>query len=168
MTFSGVSGSIKSWSTTEIVVVVPVIPNASSNVNGDVIVKVDGEGSNAMALLITPQASISTISPSSGPPGTLVTIYGETLLDAGNKGTVTFNGKSLPILSQGVAGGDGVNSYLQVAVPTGAVTGVFTVFVNNTTLTTPTFTVHTIIGGTSGDPQKLGKMPQLTGSCLGG
>jgi hypothetical protein len=59
---------------------------------------------------------------------------GTNLLDYENKETVSFNGKSLPILSQS-------RTALKVAVPTGAVTGVFHVLVNDTVMNTPTFTV---------------------------
>jgi hypothetical protein len=84
---------------------------------------------------VEPTASITGISPSSGPPGTLATISGQNLLDGGGNGVVWFGGKSLPILNPS-------STSLQVAVPAGAATGTFDVQCNGIGNYTPIFTVN--------------------------
>ncbi len=93
-----------------------------------------GYQSNAAPFTVLPVPEVTGISPSSGPAGTVVTIGGKNLADYENKGTVTFDGKSLPIL------GDS-GTAIQVAVPEGAVSGEFHVVVNDTGMNTSAFTV---------------------------
>ena len=129
VTFNGIDTPHYYWADTKIYVTVP--PNATS---GNVVVTVNGNASNPFGFTVLPQPAISGISPTSGPAGTVVTINGANLLDHGNRGTVTLNGKQLAILSQ-------FSTALKVAVPSGAVTGVFHVLVNDTGMNSPTFTV---------------------------
>jgi hypothetical protein len=117
------------WTNTQIYVTVP--PYATT---GDLVVTVDGVASNAVAFTVVLQPTVTGISPTSGSVGTVVTIGGTNLLDYENKGSVTFNGKSLPILSQSSAA-------IKVAIPAGAATGDFHVLVNDTGINTSTFTV---------------------------
>jgi hypothetical protein len=84
---------------------------------------------------VEPTASITGISPTSGPPGTVVTISGQNLLDGGGNGKVWFGGKSLSIVSPS-------SSSLQVVVPAGAVTGTFDVQCNGIGNYTSIFTVN--------------------------
>jgi hypothetical protein len=129
VTFNGIATPHYSWSNTQIYVTVP--PNATT---GNLVVTVQELVSNAIQFTVVPQPKITGISPTSGPAGTVVTISGTNLIDHDNKGTVTFNGKSLPIISQ-------TSTALKVAVPTGAVTGDFHVLVNDTGINTSIFTV---------------------------
>ena len=72
--------------------------------------------------------TISRLSPSSGPLGTLVSIYGSTL---GNASAVRFNGVKAPIISD-------TSSHIVTTVPAGANTGYITVKTSNGTATSPT------------------------------
>jgi hypothetical protein len=117
------------WSNTKIYVTVP--PNA---VTGDIVVSVGGELSNAVAFTVVPMPVLTGISPTSGPPGTIVAINGQNFLDLRLNPTVTFNGKSLPVISQS-------RTALTVAVPAAAVSGDFHIVVNDTGMNSPAFTV---------------------------
>jgi hypothetical protein len=117
------------WADTKIYVTVP--PSAST---GNLMVTVGGQVSNAIPFTVVPMPMVTGISPASGPVGTLVIISGKNLLDFENRGTVTFNGKSLPIMSQS-------STAIEVAIPAGGVTGDFHVLVNDTGMNTSTFTV---------------------------
>jgi hypothetical protein len=127
--FDGTAAPIYHWADTDILVTVP--GNGST---GNLVVTVDGKASNAIPFTVLPMPRVTGITPTSGPIGTVVTISGENLLDFENRGAVTFNGKSLPILSQS-------STALTVEVPAGAVTGDFHVLVNDTGMNTPIFTV---------------------------
>jgi hypothetical protein len=129
VTFGGIATPHYSWSDTKIYVTVP--PNATT---GNLVVTVNGQASNPVAFTVLPQAAVTGISPTSGPVGTVVTISGKNLVDYENKGTVTFDGESLPILSE-------TSTAIQVAIPTGAVSGYFHILINDTGINTPTFTV---------------------------
>jgi hypothetical protein len=98
------------------------------------VVTVEGQASNAIPFTVLPEPEITGISPTSGPAGTVVTISGTDLLDYENKGTVTFDGKSLPIVSD-------TSSAIKVTIPVGAVSGYFHVLINDTGMNTSTFTV---------------------------
>jgi hypothetical protein len=129
VTFNGIATPHYFWANTQIYVTVP--PNATS---GNLVVTVAGQASNAIPFTVLPEPAITGISPTSGPPGTVVTISGTDLLDYENKGTVSFDGKFLPILSD-------TSSAIKVTIPIGAVTGYFHVLINDTGMNTPTFTV---------------------------
>jgi hypothetical protein len=129
VTFNGIATPHYSWADTKVYVTVP-----GNAMTGNVVLTADGEASNAVPFTVLPMPVITGISPASGPVGTVVTISGKNLLDFENKGTVTFGGKSLPILS------DSANA-IKVAVPSGAGTGYFHVLVNDTGMNTSTFTV---------------------------
>jgi sugar lactone lactonase YvrE len=129
VTFGGIATPHYNWSDTKIYVTVP--PNATT---GNLVVTVNGQTSNPVAFTVLPQAAVTGISPTSGPVGTLVTISGKNLVDYENKGTVTLNGESLPILSE-------TSTAIQVAIPTGAVSEYFHILINDTGINTPTFTV---------------------------
>ena len=117
VTFNGIPTPHYYWAASKIYVTVP--PNATG---GNIVVAVNGNASNAVFFTVLPQPAITGISPTSGPVGTVVTISGTNLLDYENRGTVSLNGKPLTILSQS-------RTALKVAVPSGAVTGVFHVLV---------------------------------------
>jgi hypothetical protein len=97
-------------------------------------VTVAGKSSNAIPFSVVPIPSVSGISPTSGPVGTLVTISGQNLLDAEGHGLASLNGKYIPIVSQS-------NTAIQVNVPAGGTIAQFHIVVNNTVVRTPLFTV---------------------------
>jgi len=127
--FNGVAAPVYYSTSTFILTTVP-----GSAATGNVVVTVDGKSSNAVGFTVLPMPEVTGISPTSGPAGTVVTISGTNLLDYENKGSVTFDGKLLSILSQSSAA-------IKVAVPAGAATGEFHVLVNDTGINTSTFTV---------------------------
>jgi sugar lactone lactonase YvrE len=128
VTFNGIPTPHYAWAATRIYVTVP--PNATT---GNLVVTVDGQPSKGIPFTIVPQPTVTGISPTSGPVGTIVTISGTNLVDYENKGTVTF-GIPLPILSQS-------STALKVAVPPGSTFGQFHVLVNDTGINTSTFFV---------------------------
>jgi hypothetical protein len=129
VTFNGTLATASAWSNTGITVTVPY--HATT---GNLAVTVAGQLSNGVPFTVEPIPSATGFSPTSGPAGTLVTISGQNLLDAQGKGQVWFGGVSLPILSSSPTS-------LQIAVPAGAVTGVFDVHINGVGVDTSVFTV---------------------------
>jgi hypothetical protein len=130
--FGNLQASVLSWSGTRITV---TVPNGAPSGNIYVYAQYSSpQASNGVPFTIEPRPSVTGISPTSGPAGTVVTISGENLLDAQGHGQVWLNTQSLPIVSQS-------NTSLQVTIPSGAVTGVFDVHVNGVGRSTPVFTV---------------------------
>jgi len=129
ITFNGTPTFQDHWTNTQIYLAIP--PTATT---GNLIVTVAGQASNPIEFFIAPMPTVTGISPTSGPVGTVVTISGTNLIDYDNKATVTLNGKSVPLLSQNTTA-------LQVQVPAGAATGPFHVLVNDTGMNSPVFTV---------------------------
>ncbi|HLY68954.1 MAG TPA: IPT/TIG domain-containing protein, partial [Puia sp.] len=76
---------------------------------------------------------IDSISPASGPAGTLVTIYGTGFSATAAGDAVTVNGVSVPAV-------DATTQMISFTVPTGLVSGVVAVKVGNNTSTGPSFT----------------------------
>ena len=132
VTFGPVVGLISSWSDTSIVVVVPPTapPGAVS-----ITVSTDGGTSNPIPFTIYPDPVITSISPTTGSVGTLVTIIGSNLKDPEGLGVVSFTGGgSVPILSN-------TATQLQVSVPAGATSGPITVFSSGAPVDSQPFTV---------------------------
>jgi hypothetical protein len=129
VTFNGVKATASVWSNNGITVTVPFTATT-----GNLLVTVAGQASNGVPFTVVPKASITGMSPSSGPPGTTVTITGQNLLDAQGLGTAWFSGISLPMLNPS-------NTSIQVVIPSGAVTGTIDLHVNGVGNYTPTFTV---------------------------
>ena len=84
VTFNGVACSVTSWSATSITCKVP-----SGATTGSVIVIVGGNASNGVSFTVTPH--ITSLSPTSGPVGTKVTISGTTFGSSQGSSTVMFN-----------------------------------------------------------------------------
>src|SRR5437868_9485037 len=84
--FNGTTAtSITSWSASSIVAVVP-----SGATTGNVVVTVSGVASNVKAFTVAP--GITTLSPSSGAIGSLVTITGTSFGSTQGSSSVKFNG----------------------------------------------------------------------------
>ena len=119
VTFNGTAATPTSWSASSITVNVP-----SGATSGNAIVTVGGVQSNSVSFTVTPPPpSITSLSPTSGPVGTTVTIFGANFSNAGGTSTVTFNGAF-------AGGGTWTSSYITVQVPGGATTGNVVVTVN--------------------------------------
>ena len=84
--FNGLAATPTSWSTTKVVTTVP--QGAST---GNVVVTAGGQGSNGVKFTV-PAPSITSLSPTSGPAGTAVTITGTNFGTASGSSTITFNG----------------------------------------------------------------------------
>jgi RHS repeat-associated protein len=88
VTFNGTTAIPTSWSNTQIVVTVP-----SGTSSGNVVVTVSGTASNGVYFAFTVPA-ISTLSPTSGPTGTSVTVSGSNFGATQGLSTVTIDGIS--------------------------------------------------------------------------
>jgi sugar lactone lactonase YvrE len=159
VTVGGALSYVSSWSNTAITLQVP-----SKAATGNIIVTVSGVPSNGVGFTFYPYPAIATISPTSGPVGTPVTITGAGLLDGGGNGVVTFNGTPAAIISQSPTS-------LQVNVPTGATTGLVSVHVNGITVkTSSNFTVTSSqlsIGAISPNYGAPASLIHLTGTGFG-
>src|ERR1019366_286446 len=112
VTFNGTAGTPTSWNAASVVVPVP-----SGATTGNVVVTVGGVASNGMSFTVTSSApSITSVSPSSGPVGSTVTITGTNFGATQGPSTVTFNGTAGTVTSWSAAS-------IVVPVPSGATTG---------------------------------------------
>jgi hypothetical protein len=124
VTFNGTSaGSIApaSWSSGSIIAQVPV--GASS---GNVVVTVGGVASNGVVFTVTPAPSIISLSPTSGPVGTSVTIAGSNFGATQGGSVVTFNGDPASVTNWS-------GTSITATVPAGAATGNVVVNVSGVT-----------------------------------
>lgn len=95
----------------------------------------------------TPDPEITSIQPTSGPPGTLVTINGSGFSTETSNNVVYFNGLEADITSAS-------DSELMATVPDGATSGAISVKVGNATASGPSFTVESLTPGISSvDPE---------------
>jgi hypothetical protein len=111
VTFNGAAAAPAAWSATSITVPVPV-----GATTGNVVVTVGGFASNALTFTVTAAPTITSLSPSSGPLGTVVTISGSGFGAGKGNSTVTFNSTAATPTSWSA-------SSIVVPVPTGASTG---------------------------------------------
>jgi YD repeat-containing protein len=126
--FNGIPASVTSWGDQSIATSVP-----AGTTTGPVTVSIGGVTSNGVIFTIAP--SITSISPTSGPVGTAVTIVGSGF--GGSQGTsnsVSFN--SVPATPTSWSG-----ATIVVPVPTDATTGPVVVAVNGVFTNGVTFTV---------------------------
>jgi hypothetical protein len=133
VTFGSTSaGTATNWSSTSIDVPVPTIALGTVNV----VVTVAGVPSNGLPFTVTPPPSITNITPTSGPVGTVVTINGA------NFGPTVGTRTSL-VLFNGLAArtNSWSNTQILVPVPTGATTGNVVVSISGIVSNGITFTV---------------------------
>jgi YD repeat-containing protein len=128
VSFNGVSAVPSAWSNSSITVAAP------SATTGLVVVTVGGVSSNGISFSFAP--SISSVSPSSGPTGTSVTIGGQNFGAMQGQSTVTFGGTAAAPTSWGP-------SRIVVPVPSTATTGLVIVIVAGQSSNGITFTVGT-------------------------
>jgi YD repeat-containing protein len=126
--FNGTQATPFSWSDSSIVVPVPV--GAST---GPVGITADGINSNSLTFTVTGGPSITSLSPASGAPGTVVTISGQNFGASKGTSVVRFNGLPAAVSSWSATS-------IGVTVPDGATTGAVQVTVSGQTSNGVTFT----------------------------
>ncbi len=115
--FNGTTAVVTSSTSTSIVTTVPV-----GATNGLITVEVDGLESQSASPFILPPV-ITSFTPLSGPSGSTVVISGFNFEPVPANNTVAFNGADAVVLGS-------TSTSLTVAVPSGATSGLVTVFVN--------------------------------------
>jgi RHS repeat-associated protein len=134
--FNGVAATpyYNSWSATSLTVQVP-----TGATTGPLTVVVDGVPSNAVTFTVGVPASVSSVSPSSGPVGTTVTVTGNGFGSTQSDSVLTFDGASdATIVSWN-------NTQIVAVVPVDASTGPVTVTVANVTADGPSFQISSSI-----------------------
>ncbi len=130
VTFNGtIASTVTSWSATSIVAPVP-----AGATTGYVVVTAGGSASNGQYFTITSALNITSISPASGNIGAFVTISGSGFGATQGTSTVQLSGTSVPVASWS-------NANIVSSVPSGSVSGPFSVTVSGQTVTSATFTV---------------------------
>lgn len=142
------------WSATSITVAVP-----SNATTGNVVVTVGGVASNGVNFTVTP--SITSLSPTSGPVGTSVTITGTTFGSTQGTSTVTFNGTSATPCSSCWSA-----TSIVVPVPSAALTGNVVVTVGGLASNGVKFSVLPVIGDFNPKSASAGAVIALTGTTL--
>lgn len=87
VTFNGVAASVSAWSSGSITAVVP-----NTATTGPVVVSVGGAPSAGVLFTVLVPPVVSSVTPSTAPPGTAVTINGANFGTTQGSSTVTFNG----------------------------------------------------------------------------
>jgi hypothetical protein len=157
VTFNGTTATPTSWSATSIVVPVP-----SGAATGNVVVTVGGAATGALAFTVTVPPGITSLSPTSGPVGTSITITGTNFGATKGASTVTFNGTAATPTSWSATS-------IVAPVPSGAATGSVVVTVGGLASNAVTFTVRvppaiTNLSPTSGP---TGTAVTISGSSFG-
>jgi hypothetical protein len=135
VTFNGIAGTPTTWNATSIVVSVP-----AGAITGNVVVTVGGIASNAVAFAVTaPPPTISSVSPATGPVGTLVTITGTNFGATQGSSTLTFNGTTASPTSWSATS-------IVAPVPVGTTTGNAVVTVGGIASNGSNFTVTAPVG----------------------
>ncbi len=111
VTFNGTAATLTSWSATSIVVIVP-----AGATTGNVVVTAGGLASAGVLFTVLPTPSIASLSPDSGPVGTLVTITGTNFGATQGTSTVALNGTIATPTSWSATS-------IVVTVPAGTTTG---------------------------------------------
>ncbi|MGO9096182.1 MAG: IPT/TIG domain-containing protein [Bryobacteraceae bacterium] len=110
-TLNGTTVPARSWSASAIVVTV-----LTGCTSGNVVVTVSGVPSNGVAFTVTTPPAVISLSPTSGPRGTAVTISGLNFGPSQGSSTVTFNGTAATSTSWSATS-------IVALVPPGATTG---------------------------------------------
>jgi len=131
ITFNGTAATPISWSDTSILAPVP-----AGATTGSVVVAAGGLNSNGTTFTVTPAPSITSLSASSGAPGTSITVSGANFGSSQGSSVVRFNG----VAAQTTAWAAGS---ITAVVPTGATTGPVTVTVSGQISNGSAFTVIT-------------------------
>jgi IPT/TIG domain/Beta xylosidase C-terminal Concanavalin A-like domain len=155
VSFNGTPATPSSWSASSITVTVP-----TSATTGSVLVTVGTAVSNSVTFTVFPAPSITSLSPTSGPVGTNVTITGTNF--GSTTGTVTFNGTAATPTNWSATS-------ITVPVPTGASTGNVVVTASAVASNGVAFTVLATPSITSLNPTSgpVGTMVTITGTNFG-
>src|SRR5260370_25816313 len=159
VTFNGTSATPTAWSPTSIDTTVP-----GGATTGNVVVTVGGMASNGLPFTVTPPPNIASISPTSGPVGTVVTINGTNF--GPTVGTrvsgVTFNGVSAR--TNGWS-----DTQILVPVPAGEDSGNVVVSISGVASNAVLFTVTSAPAVTSVSPTggPVGTSVTITGTSFG-
>ena len=154
VTFNGTAATPTSWSATSIAV---PVPSAASS--GNVAVTVSGVASNGTNFTVT-SPSISSLSPSSGPAGTSVTISGSNFGSTQGSSTVTFNGTAATPTSWSATS-------IVVPVPSGAATGNVVVTTGTYSSNGVSFTVAPSLASLSPTSGLAGTQVTISGAGFG-
>ncbi len=132
VTFNGTSAGLTvPWSSVSISAQVP-----AGATTGNLVVTVGGVASNGIVFTVTPPPSISSLSPTSGPVGTGVTVTGSNFGTTQGTSAVTFNGTTAAVTNW-------TGTSIAATVPTGATTGNVVVTVGGVASNGMVFTVPT-------------------------
>ncbi len=112
VTFNGQSAAISSWSSSSITAVIPLTATS-----GPVVVTAGGVQTNAVGFTVL-LPTITSLSPTSGDPGTAVVIQGANFDAAQGSGQVTFNGLTASVVSWSASS---ITAYVPVGASTGNV-----------------------------------------------
>jgi YD repeat-containing protein len=153
LTFNGTAATPTSWSTGSIVAPVP-----AGATTGPVVVSVKGVPSNGVTFTVKPK--INSLSPTSGPVGTSVTINGTTFGATQGSSTVTFNGTTAAPTSWSA-------SSIAVPVPANATTGNVIVTVSGQASNGVAFTVTPKITSLSPPSGAVATSVTITGTTFG-
>jgi hypothetical protein len=129
VTFNGVPASASSWSNTTVVIQVP-----TGAQTGPVTIASGGQTSNGVTLTIIAAPTVTSISPSQGDAGTVVTINGTNFGTLQNGPAVYFNGS-------GVQPSSWTNTQVVATVPIGTKTGPVAVRVGSLSSNSSIFTI---------------------------
>lgn len=136
--FNGVAGNIQSVTTTEIKVITPVATS------GNVVVGIGSQNLTGLVFTYTLPATVTGLLPTSGTPGTLVTITGTNFVPSATGVKVLFNGVAATVQSASA-------TEIKATVPV-TNSGNVTVTVNNQTITGPIFNfISPLVPYISGD-----------------
>jgi len=127
--FNGVTASVNSWSDTSISVTVPL-----NTTTGPVTVTEDGVTSNGVQFTVSQALSVTNISPTSGPPGTSVTITGTGFGATQSNSTIGFYGATVTPSSWS-------DTQIVATFPSGASSGQVNVGVGGMWFWGPTYTL---------------------------
>jgi hypothetical protein len=157
VTFNGTAATPTSWSNTSIVAPVP-----SGATTGSVVVTVSGVASNAITFTVTAAPVITSLSPTSGATGQVVTITGTTFGSTQGTSTVTFNGAPGTPTSWSATS-------IKVPVPASATTGNVVVTVSGVASNGVFFTVlpTPVITNLSPPTGPVGTVVAITGTNFG-
>ena len=157
VTFNGATATPQTWYGTQIVVPVP-----AAATTGPVIVTVDGVSSNSKTFTFLATPNILTLSPTTGPAGTVVTVTGTKFGSPQGSSTITFDGMTATPTSW-------TGTKIVVPVPAGSGTGPVVVVVKNVPSNGVTFTNTTTPIITSITPAfgNVGTSVTINGSLFG-
>ena len=162
VTYAGVTLTATSWSNTQITVTIP----SNAVTNGVFIVNVGGQISNTSAAFTITEPQLTGVSPSSGLPGTQVTLTGRGFGTSQGKSYVAFNGQVAQITTWN-------DSYIVCIVPTPSNTSPGNVSVvvwvdGSKSTNAQTFTIQVpTITGINPSIDNVGALVTISGSGFG-